>query len=113
MKLTSPETIPARRTLAGTEITSRDGARLVVRPMRRSDAGALAHAVASLSAESRYRRFLTPKPRLARREIAALTDLDGHARVALIALDPATGEWVAVAPRRCWRCSSSARAARA
>ena len=79
------------------EITSRDGSRLVVRPMRRCDGAALAAAVASLSAESRRRRFLAPKPRLSRREIAALTDVDGHARVALVALHPGTREWVAVA----------------
>jgi acetyltransferase len=76
---------------------SADGIRLVVRPMQHSDGGALAAAVAALSPESRYRRFLTPKPGLSRRDVAALTDLDHHAREALIALEPATGAWVAVA----------------
>jgi RimJ/RimL family protein N-acetyltransferase len=89
--------MPALANPAAPEITSRDGARLVVRPMRRSDGGALAAAVESLSAETRRRRFLTPKPGLSRREVAALTDLDGHARVALVALDPDTLAWVAVA----------------
>jgi RimJ/RimL family protein N-acetyltransferase len=65
--------------------------------MRRSDRAALALAVAALSPESRYRRFLSPKPRLTDRELASLTDLDHHAREALVALDPAGSGWVAVA----------------
>jgi acetyltransferase len=78
-------------------IRSLDGSRLPVRPMRRSDGDALRAAVASLSADTRYRRFMAPKPGLNSHEIAVLTDLDHHAREALIALDPGTGAWVAVA----------------
>jgi RimJ/RimL family protein N-acetyltransferase len=79
------------------DILARDGTRLRVRPMRRSDDGALAAAVAALSPRTRYMRFMTPKPSLSGREIAALTDLDHHAREALVATDPDTGAWVAVA----------------
>jgi ribosomal protein S18 acetylase RimI-like enzyme len=78
-------------------IRSRDGAALAVRPMRRSDGPALEAAVAALSERSRYRRFLAPKPRLSRRDVATLTDLDHHAREALVAVDPRTGGWVGVA----------------
>jgi acetyltransferase len=80
-----------------TAIRTRDGSCLFVRSMRRSDGQTLAAAVAALSPRSRYLRFLTPKPGLTRREVAALTDLDHHAREALVAVDPRTGSWVAVA----------------
>jgi RimJ/RimL family protein N-acetyltransferase len=82
---------------ADLDITSADGVRLLVRPMHGFDGAALAAAVAHLSPRSRYLRFLTPKPRLTRREIASLTDLDHHAREALIATEPTSGAWVAVA----------------
>jgi RimJ/RimL family protein N-acetyltransferase len=78
-------------------IVSRDGVALSVRPMRRSDGPALTAAVAGLSGRSRYRRFMAPKPSLSRREVAILTDVDHHAREALVAVDPHTGAWVAVA----------------
>src|SRR3954452_3280943 len=73
------------------------GARLVVRPMRRSDGVALAAAVAALSPRSRHMRFLSPKPALSGREIAALTDLDHERREALVAVERDTGRWAAVA----------------
>jgi RimJ/RimL family protein N-acetyltransferase len=79
------------------EVRSAGGLRLAVRPMRPSDGDALATAFAALSPESRYQRFLAPKPRLTARDIAALTDVDHHAREALVAIDPAAGDWVAVA----------------
>jgi RimJ/RimL family protein N-acetyltransferase len=82
--------------VAAAEIRSADGIALPVRPMRRSDGAALASAFAALSPASRYRRFMAPKPRLSARDIAALTDLDHHAREALVALAP-DGAWVAVA----------------
>jgi RimJ/RimL family protein N-acetyltransferase len=78
-------------------VVSRDGARLAVRPMRRSDGPALEAAVEALSARSRYQRFLAPKPRLTRRDVATLTDVDHHAREALVAVEPGGGPWVAVA----------------
>lgn len=81
---------PWRRVVLG------DGTTLEVRPLQRTDGPALAAAVASLSADSRYRRFLTPKPRLTDRELARLTDVDHHAREALVAVEPSTGEWVGV-----------------
>ena len=81
----------------GAGIRTADGERLAVRPMRRADGAALAAAVPELSPRSRYLRFLTPKPQLTAREVASLTDLDHHAREALVAVDPARGTWVAVA----------------
>jgi RimJ/RimL family protein N-acetyltransferase len=91
--LTPPPVVdsrPWRRVALG------DGTTLEVRPLQRADGPALAAAVASLSADSRYRRFLTPKPRLTEREVAMLADVDHHAREALVAVEPSTGEWVGV-----------------
>src|SRR3954453_20448159 len=82
---------------AASEIVSTDGVRLAVRPMLRSDGGALAAAVAALSPQTRYLRFLTPKPNLSNRDIAALTDLDHHARGALVGIEPRAAAWAAVA----------------
>jgi len=100
--LTAPAVAgPARGARIGAaprlRIVCADGVALRVRPMRRSDGEALVAAVAALSPRSRYLRFLAPKPRLTAREVAALTDLDHHAREALVAVEPRHGEWVAVA----------------
>lgn len=77
------------------------GLRILIRPVRPADKDALAHGLALLSAESRYRRFLSPKPRFSSRELRYLTEVDGHDHVALVAVlagDPAvlvaSGRWV-------------------
>lgn len=57
----------------------------------------LADAFAHLSAESRRLRFLTVKPSLSESELRYLTDVDGHHHEALGAIDPATGQGIAVA----------------
>jgi RimJ/RimL family protein N-acetyltransferase len=74
-----------------------DGSRLLVRQLGRRDGDALAAAVGALSPESRYRRFLTAKPELTRREVSTLTDMDHHAREALVAFEPGGGPWAGVA----------------
>ena len=64
-----------------------DGRRLQIRPIDRDDVDRLAGLFARLSPESRYRRFLSPKPRLEPRELAHLTNLDYVDHDALAAVD--------------------------
>lgn len=75
------------------------GARFTARPIRPDDKPALSAFFERLSAESRRRRFLGPKPRLSSRELAFLTEVDQCAHVALVAVD-AEG---AIARYAAWR----------
>ena len=70
---------------------------IAVRPIEPGDKAALAAAFERLSAESRYRRFLSPHGELSAAELRYLTEVDHHDHEALVALDPATGEGVGVA----------------
>ena len=79
------------------EATLRDGSRVKVRPVRRSDAGLLCRGFERLSEESRYRRFLCSMPELSESMVRYLTDVDHHDHEAVVALDPGTGEGVGVA----------------
>jgi hypothetical protein len=74
-----------------------DGALVEVRPLERGDRAALAAAAARLSPRTMYLRFAAPKPYLTERDLDWLTDLEHHAREALVAVDPVTREGVAVA----------------
>jgi len=67
-----------------------------VRQLERADRDVLAAMVERLSDRSRYLRFAAPKPRLTRRELDHLVDVDHHRNEALVALDPATGRGIAV-----------------
>ena len=62
----------------------------------RADRDRLAALFARLSPESRYRRFLTPKPALTAREIVYLTDIDRFRHEAVAAVDPRDGLIVGV-----------------
>jgi RimJ/RimL family protein N-acetyltransferase len=73
-----------------------DGAQVVIRALQREDRTGLKAALARLSDESRYLRFATAKPRLSERELDHLVDVDHHGHEALVAIDAATGEGVAV-----------------
>ena len=79
------------------EATLRDGSRVEVRPLRRSDAQLLLRGFERLSEESRYRRFLCSMPELSESMVRNLTDVDHHDHEAVVALDPDTGEGVGVA----------------
>jgi ribosomal protein S18 acetylase RimI-like enzyme len=70
-----------------TEIRLRDGTALVLRPLVAADRALVADAFDRLSARSRYLRFFTPVPRLPKRTLDALMDVDQVDHVALIALD--------------------------
>lgn len=63
----------------------RSGREVVIRPIRGTDARRLEAAYARLSAESRYRRFLTSKPELGAAELRYLTEVDQRDHVALVA----------------------------
>jgi RimJ/RimL family protein N-acetyltransferase len=78
-------------------LTARDGATLLVRPLRPRDRDALEAAIMRLSETSRLMRFAAPKPRMTKADMDLLLDVDHHDREALLAVDPHTGEGVAVA----------------
>jgi RimJ/RimL family protein N-acetyltransferase len=59
----------------------------VVEPLAPGDATAVRQVFDGLSPRSRALRFLTAKPRLTSTDLRALTDVDGHDRVALVARD--------------------------
>ena len=60
---------------------------LAIRPIGPGDRDALIAAFERLSEESRYRRFLSPKPRLTLREATQLTDVDHVTHEALVAVE--------------------------
>lgn len=61
----------------------RDGSSVRCRPLRASDRSKLLDGFEHLSADSRYRRFFTPTPRLTPSMLKRLFDLDGHDRFAV------------------------------
>jgi RimJ/RimL family protein N-acetyltransferase len=70
-----------------------DGTAIAIREIVPSDKGMLASGIGCLSEESRFRRFLSPKPSLSAAELRYLTEVDGHDHYALVAQrvdDPAS-----------------------
>ena len=74
----------------------RDGAEVLIRPIRGSDAPALAAGFARLSARTRYLRFLTGKRELSATELRYFTEVDHHDHEALATVDPAAGRGLGV-----------------
>jgi GNAT superfamily N-acetyltransferase len=74
----------------------RDGRAVDVRPLKRGDREGLAAAVTRLSDRTRYLRFATGKPRLTKRELDFLVDIDHHRHEAIVAIDSSTGRGVAI-----------------
>jgi RimJ/RimL family protein N-acetyltransferase len=70
---------------------------LAVRPIGPHDREALAAAFGRLSPTSRYRRFLTPKPRLTSADLRYLTEPDPAVHRALVAVETRSGEIVGAA----------------
>lgn len=68
------------------ELVLADGTILVLRPLTRDDRDGLHRLFHRLSAESRWRRFLSPKPDLNRRELDYLTNIDHVAHEAFTAV---------------------------
>jgi RimJ/RimL family protein N-acetyltransferase len=78
------------------ELVSADGARVVLRPLCSEDRAGLAALFARLTPQSRYRRYLSPKPVLTPRELAHLTDIDHVHHEAVAAIDRHDGSIVGV-----------------
>jgi GNAT superfamily N-acetyltransferase len=79
------------------DVTLRDGSVVRIARITPRDAPLIAAGFERLSAETRRLRFLASKPTLSRSELKYLTEVDGHRHEALGAIDPATGQGVAVA----------------
>ncbi len=79
------------------DVTLRDGSRVRIARITPSDAPLIAAGFQRLSTETRRLRFLTSKPSLSSSELKYLTEVDGHQHEALGAIDPATGQGIAVA----------------
>ena len=81
----------------GTPAVLRDGAQVLIRPVRSSDAPLLADGFARLSARSRQMRFLTAKQTLSAAELRFFTEVDHYDHEAIGALSPADGRGVGIA----------------
>jgi GNAT superfamily N-acetyltransferase len=81
----------------GKIIRLRDGAALIVRPIRPDDKDAIRGGFERMSPESRYRRFFAPIQRLTETDLAYLTEVDHHDHEALVAFDAETRQPVAAA----------------
>ncbi len=66
-------------------VTLKSGRKVLIRPISPADGPALRAAYDRLSAESKYRRFLAPKPHLSSSETTYLVHIDGRDHVALVA----------------------------
>ena len=85
------------RAHARDELLLSDGTRLRLRPLTREDRDGLLSLFHRLSEESRWRRFMSPKPTLAPRELDYMTDIDHVAHEAFAAVDERDGSLVGVA----------------
>lgn len=79
------------------ELVLDDGTRLHLRPLTRDDRDGLAALFDRLGEESRWRRFMSPKPTLAPRELDYLTDVDHFAHEAFAAVEERDGSLAGVA----------------
>ena len=66
-------------------VTLRSAREVMIRPIRPDDADRLRAAHDRLSPETKYRRFLAPKPHLSALETRYLVDVDGSTHYALVA----------------------------
>jgi len=67
------------------DATLRDGTRALLRTIEPEDRETLVAGFEQLSDESRYRRFLSPLPRLSSSQLRYLTEIDHHHHEAIIA----------------------------
>lgn len=81
----------------GERVRLRDGAEVIVRPIRPEDRDLFVEGFERLGEESRYRRFMSYKKKLSDRELDFFTRLDHRRHEAIGAIDPATGEGIGVA----------------
>jgi RimJ/RimL family protein N-acetyltransferase len=78
------------------ELVLSDGRRVLIRPIRPSDAPELAEAIRTADPNTLRRRFMGGAPRVTPALLEHLTVLDYVRRFALVAFDPHTGRGVAV-----------------
>lgn len=79
------------------EVMLSDGRRVLVRPIRPSDAPELAEAIRTADHDTLRSRFVGGPPRLSAALLEHLTVVDYVHRFALVAIDPLTGRGVAIA----------------
>jgi RimJ/RimL family protein N-acetyltransferase len=70
---------------------------IILMPVTRFDRERLADLFARMSRQTRYERFLHPKPDLTEDELTYFTDIDHRHHDALAAVDPRDGSFVGVA----------------
>jgi GNAT superfamily N-acetyltransferase len=87
----------SRPPATGENVTLRDGSHVLVRPVRPDDKPLFVAGFERLSDESRYLRFMGHKKALSLRDLEFFTELDHADHAAIGALDPFTGEGLAVA----------------
>ena len=87
----------SRPAAEGTTVRLRDGSRVLVRPVRSTDASLIAEGFARLSERSRRMRFLGKKDELTAAELHYYANVDHHDHEALGALSPADGWGVGIA----------------
>src|SRR5271154_3032296 len=88
---------PLRSAAKGRPVVLRDGSKVLIRQVQRTDAPLLADGFTRLSAHSRRMRFLGRKDSLSAADLRYLTDVDHHDHEALGALDQADGRGVGIA----------------
>jgi GNAT superfamily N-acetyltransferase len=86
-----------RQPSTGENVRLRDGSLVLVRPIRPDDKPLFVAGFEQLSEESRYLRFMGHKKALSLRDLEFFTELDHGEHEAIGALDPYTGEGLAVA----------------
>ena len=86
----------SRRTASGPLVLP-DGRRLKIRPIEREDRDRLRRLFMRMTPETRYRRYLSPKPALSERELDRLLDVDHVHHEALAAVDESDGSFVGAA----------------
>jgi RimJ/RimL family protein N-acetyltransferase len=85
------------RSTAKDPLVLADGRRVKIRPIERQDRDRFRRLFMRLTPESRYRRYLSPKPTLSDRELDHLLDVDHVHHEALAAVDETDGSFVAAA----------------
>ena len=85
------------RNRRGENVRLRDGSQVLVRPVRPNDKPLFVAGFERLSDESRYLRFMGYKKVLTLRDLEFFTELDHEDHEAIGAIDPFTGEGLAVA----------------
>jgi RimJ/RimL family protein N-acetyltransferase len=83
------------------ELVLDDGTRLRLRPLTRDDRDGMLALFHRLSEESRWRRFMSPKPTLAPRELDYLIDVGHVGHEAFAAVDERDGSLAGVARYAC------------